>query len=119
MAQDTVFYQKIERIFDQKSGALVMGILNVTVDSFYDGGQYGTVDSALFQVEKMLNDKVEGTNNKMNNIMVPIQQMMYTVRDTFYRTQSILTSGLYTSLGNSYILESMVQESVKFISNIF
>jgi len=34
----------------------VMGILNVTVDSFYDGGQYGTLDSALFQVEKMLND---------------------------------------------------------------
>ena len=34
----------------------VMGILNVTVDSFYDGGQYGTIDSALLQVEKMLND---------------------------------------------------------------
>jgi dihydropteroate synthase len=34
----------------------VMGVLNVTLDSFYDGGQYGTVDSALFQVEKMLND---------------------------------------------------------------
>ena len=34
----------------------VMGILNVTPDSFYDGGQYNEVDNALFQVEKMLEE---------------------------------------------------------------
>lgn len=34
----------------------VMGILNVTPDSFYDGGQYNKVDNALFQVEKMLEE---------------------------------------------------------------
>lgn len=33
-----------------------MGILNVTPDSFYDGGQYNEVDNALFQVEKMLEE---------------------------------------------------------------
>ena len=31
-----------------------MGILNVTPDSFSDGGAYNSVDAALFQVEKML-----------------------------------------------------------------
>lgn len=40
MAQDTVFSQKIERIFDQRSTPLIMGILNVTPDSFFDGGKY-------------------------------------------------------------------------------
>ena len=34
----------------------IMGILNVTPDSFYDGGQYNEVDNALFQVEKMLEE---------------------------------------------------------------
>jgi dihydropteroate synthase len=34
----------------------IMGILNTTPDSFFDGGQYNRVDNALFQVEKMLND---------------------------------------------------------------
>lgn len=34
----------------------VMGILNTTPDSFFDGGQYNAVDNALQQVEKMLND---------------------------------------------------------------
>ncbi|MDI1234982.1 MAG: dihydropteroate synthase [bacterium] len=34
----------------------VMGILNVTSDSFYDGGRFNNEDNALRQVEKMLND---------------------------------------------------------------
>ncbi|PIE46363.1 MAG: dihydropteroate synthase [Gammaproteobacteria bacterium] len=34
----------------------VMGILNVTPDSFSDGGRYTDVDKALFHVEEMLND---------------------------------------------------------------
>lgn len=33
-----------------------MGILNVTPDSFYDGGQVKNADAALRQVEKMLNE---------------------------------------------------------------
>ena len=37
-------------------GAQVMGILNVTPDSFSDGGQYTTVDQALKRTETMLNE---------------------------------------------------------------
>ena len=32
----------------------IMGILNTTPDSFFDGGQYNRVDNALVRVEKML-----------------------------------------------------------------
>jgi dihydropteroate synthase len=35
---------------------IVMGILNVTPDSFYDGGNYQHLDAILKQTEKMLND---------------------------------------------------------------
>lgn len=34
----------------------VMGILNLTPDSFYDGGRYKTEHSALQQTEKMLKE---------------------------------------------------------------
>lgn len=34
----------------------VMGILNLTPDSFYDGGKYGDIDAAISQVEVMLRD---------------------------------------------------------------
>ncbi len=56
MAQDKVFFQKIERIFDQKSPPLVMGILNITSDSFYDGGKYLKEAEWLTQAQKMITE---------------------------------------------------------------
>lgn len=38
------------------STPLVMGILNITPDSFYDGGKFNTVTTALTHVEKMLSE---------------------------------------------------------------
>jgi len=35
---------------------LVMGILNVTPDSFFDGGRYAKTDSWISQVEKMIQE---------------------------------------------------------------
>lgn len=37
----------------------IMGILNITPDSFYDGGRYTTVDRALHRVEQMLEEGAE------------------------------------------------------------
>jgi len=42
--------------FDVKNRTYVMGILNVTPDSFSDGGKYNLIDNALKHVEKMIND---------------------------------------------------------------
>jgi dihydropteroate synthase len=38
------------------SAPVVMGILNVTPDSFYDGGRYQQLDQALFRAAQMLSD---------------------------------------------------------------
>jgi len=35
---------------------LIMGILNVTPDSFFDGGKFNSIENALFQVEKLLKE---------------------------------------------------------------
>lgn len=43
------------RLIDLSMGR-IMGILNVTPDSFFDGGKYSLLDAQLAQVEKMLND---------------------------------------------------------------
>lgn len=42
------------RIFDTRSAAYVMGILNVTPDSFSDGGSCPTLDAALRRCEAMI-----------------------------------------------------------------
>ena len=37
----------------------IMGILNLTNDSFYDGGQHNSIKKALLKTEKMLDDGAE------------------------------------------------------------
>ena len=39
-----------------RGSALVMGVLNVTPDSFFDGGRYENVDAALRRAEEMLEE---------------------------------------------------------------
>lgn len=45
--------------FDTSSNCYVMGILNITPDSFSDGGRYNTLDRALFHVEEMLGEGMD------------------------------------------------------------
>ena len=42
------------REFKDSHRTYIWGILNVTPDSFSDGGRYNRPDAALFQVERML-----------------------------------------------------------------
>ncbi len=44
------------RKFDVVNNIYIMGILNVTPDSFSDGGKYNQCDAALRHCEKMIND---------------------------------------------------------------
>lgn len=44
------------RDFDTKHHCYVMGILNVTPDSFSDGGKFQKIDQALFHVEEMVKE---------------------------------------------------------------
>lgn len=45
-----------KRTFDLNKEVLIMGILNVTPDSFSDGGKFNTLSTSLKQVEKMITD---------------------------------------------------------------
>lgn len=48
-----------QRDFRTKGHAYVMGILNVTPDSFSDGGKYEQLDQALYHVEQMITDGMD------------------------------------------------------------
>lgn len=42
--------------FSSNNKTYIMGILNVTDDSFYDGGKYNTIEKALKHAKEMIND---------------------------------------------------------------
>jgi dihydropteroate synthase len=54
-----LIWRTSKRSFDLTELVLVMGILNVTPDSFSDGGRFLTVDDALRQAESMIDQGVD------------------------------------------------------------
>lgn len=48
-----------KRDFDTVNHTYVMGILNITPDSFSDGGKFNRMDQALFHVEEMLKEGMD------------------------------------------------------------
>ena len=47
------------KLFDTQHHTYIMGILNVTPDSFSDGGKWNTTDAALRHTEQMLADGMD------------------------------------------------------------
>lgn len=65
--------------FDTENSVYVMGILNVTPDSFSDGGRYNELDAALKQTEKMIEDgasiiDIGGESTRPNHKKISIQE---------------------------------------------
>lgn len=56
VAQDTVFYEKVEQIFNHNSPPLIMGILNITPDSFFDGGKFTSEIQWLEHTQQMIDE---------------------------------------------------------------
>ena len=44
------------RMFDTENNTYIMGILNVTPDSFSDGGKWNNKDAALKHTEEMIQE---------------------------------------------------------------
>ena len=68
-----------KRVFPLQNKAYIMGILNVTPDSFSDGGKFNAVDQALFHVEEMLEQgcdivDIGGESTRPGYTVVPIQE---------------------------------------------
>ena len=74
------------------SRPVVMGILNVTPDSFYDGGRYADEVSALKQAEKMLSEgasilDVGGASSRPGAAEVPEEEELRRVVGTIESIQ--------------------------------
>lgn len=65
--------------FDLDNHFYMMGILNVTPDSFSDGGRYTELDKALFQTEKLIEDGTDildigGESTRPNHIKISSEE---------------------------------------------
>jgi len=60
---------------------IVMGIINITPDSFYSGSRSGSIDEILLRAEKMINDgaaiiDIGGQSTRPNSNQIPAEEEM-------------------------------------------
>lgn len=52
-------YENFEKNSSNKNHTKIMGILNLTEDSFFDGGKYSSIEKILNQIENMIDNGVD------------------------------------------------------------
>ncbi len=70
--------------FDTKNKTYIMGILNVTPDSFSDGGSWNQIDKALYHTQQMIKEgadiiDVGGESTRPNYTMISYEEEMQRV----------------------------------------
>jgi dihydropteroate synthase len=80
--------------FRLEGQALVMGILNVTPDSFSDGGRYGTLEFAISRAEEMVSGGVDlidigGESTRPGSPSVPVDEELRRVMPAVYALQGL------------------------------
>jgi dihydropteroate synthase len=80
--------------FRLEGQALVMGILNVTPDSFSDGGRYGTLEFAISRAEEMASSGVDlidigGESTRPGSPSVPVEEELRRVMPAVYALQGL------------------------------
>ena len=94
------------------NASMLSGVGSVDLSFNTSYNMFGDIQG---NVAKSFND----IKNKFANSMVPVQQSLFAVQDMFYRMQAVLVSGVYTSLGNSLILKSLIAQMLDSVSKIF
>lgn len=82
-------------------------------------GSFNYLQQEYQALEDSMNNELSIIEKRLINLLIPIQKMMYVLKDNFARVQAILLTGTYTSLSGSMILKSTISESILFMIHIF
>jgi dihydropteroate synthase len=98
---------------------LVMGILNVTPDSFSDGGKYNNLDAAMKQAEKLISDgadiiDVGGESTRPGHIQISSEEEISRVVPIIEK----ISKNLNTIISIDSYKYDVVEEAIKVGANI-
>ena len=103
---------------------LIMGILNMTPDSFYDGGKFNTTDTAINRVENMIREgasiiDIGGCSTRPGSDFIPVdeewERIKYIIKESVKRFPDTLFS---VDTFRSEIARRSISEGVHLINDI-
>ena len=104
--------------------AYIMGILNVTPDSFSDGGKFNEIDQALFQAEKMIKDgaaiiDVGGESTRPNYTMISDEEEIERVLPVIEKLKENFDTPISLDTYKSKVAQVRIQAGVDLINDIW
>ena len=112
----------IQNILTDVTGYAVQPITGMTdaLTSLYSdlADSVDSIRKMLSNLRTQIGNIAKQIMGKILNVLSPLQIMFLAFVDSMKKTQAILVSGLYTSLGTYYILQSLSGAIVEFIVKI-
>jgi dihydropteroate synthase len=108
--------------FNLSQRPLVMGILNVTPDSFSDGGRYQALEFAMERAEQMIQDGVDiidigGESTRPGSPSVPVQEELRRVMPVIYALRE-LGHALSIDTGKPEVMREAIIAGADMINDI-
>ena len=103
---------------------LIMGILNMTPDSFYDGGKFNNLDKALIKIENMIKEgasiiDIGGCSTRPGSDSVSLEEEWNRIKDVLYQCKIKFPNILISvDTFRSEIAKRSLEEGVHFINDI-
>lgn len=112
-------------LFNHLTQPLIMGILNVTPDSFSDGGQFSAVDAAVAQAGKMLSEgagiiDIGGESTRPGSESVSAEEQLKRVVPIIKAIRQELSETIEISIDTtlSVVAEAAIQAGATIINDI-
>lgn len=122
-SQNNKIWQTSKRVIEYGSKTLVMAILNVTPDSFSDGGKFNSVENALKQAEKFINEGADiidigGESTRPNSKRVPVEVEIGRVIPVIESIKRNFDIPISIDTSKSLVAEKAVETGAEIINDI-
>ena len=110
--------------FDFDKNAYVMGILNVTPDSFSDGGKWNEIDKALKHVEQMINDGADiidigGESTRPGYVPVTPEEEVERIVPFIEKINENFSVAISVDTYKAYVAENAIKAGAHLINDIW
>ena len=112
------------RDFDIKGHTYVMGILNVTPDSFSDGGRYNTIEQALFHAQEMVEEGADildigGESTRPGHTSVSAEEEIYRISPVIEKIKSEFDTPISVDTYKSEVARATIASGADMINDIW
>lgn len=113
-----------KRVFDTEHEVYMMGILNVTPDSFSDGGCYAELDRALFHAEELIQAGADildigGESTRPNHIKISSQEEIQRVCPIIEAVKSRMDIPISLDTYKSDVARAGIQAGADMLNDIW